>query len=280
MGSVEPCSTSRVVRPSRRAAALCLRCLLRSVLPSRPASGTLNIAYNVNLPSFDPERWGVVGQPDHPGDLPLGLRSIYRPEAQFSFEPGLLTDWGWNDDKAKSGWTCGKTSSGTTARRSHRKMSSGRSSARPTRWRQSSAFIWAGIDNFKVDGKRITAEVKQYDPVSSRGWRSSPATCCQKPSSRRSAPEGFEKEAGRHRPLHGRCLRRQRYLRLKANPKIGAASPPSKPSCSSSRPMQRAASPKIQRRVGRYARTTEKGTIGSGARRARKAISRQLPTSA
>ena len=27
------------------------------------------------------------------------------------------------------------------------------------------AFIWAGIDNFKVDGKRITADVKQYDPV-------------------------------------------------------------------------------------------------------------------
>ena len=27
------------------------------------------------------------------------------------------------------------------------------------------SFIWAGIDNFKVDGKRITADVKQYDPV-------------------------------------------------------------------------------------------------------------------
>ena len=65
------------------------------------AGNTLTIAYNVNLPSFDPD----VG----PSAVNPTIQAIYRSifdqyigqKPNLAFEPGLLTDWGWNDDKTK-----------------------------------------------------------------------------------------------------------------------------------------------------------------------------------
>ena len=64
-------------------------------------SGTLTIAFNVNLPSFDP----TVG----PSAVNPTIQAIYRSifdqyvgqKPDLAFEPGLLTAWGWNDDKTK-----------------------------------------------------------------------------------------------------------------------------------------------------------------------------------
>ncbi len=33
-------------------------------------------------------------------------------------------------------------------------------------------FIWGTLSNFKVSGKRVTADAKQFDPRCSSGWRS------------------------------------------------------------------------------------------------------------
>src|SRR6201997_2711601 len=75
------------------------------LVPQRFASAavgsTLNIAYNVTLPSFDPQ----VG----PSAVNPTIQAIYRSifdqfvgqKPDLSFEPGLLTGWGWNDDKSK-----------------------------------------------------------------------------------------------------------------------------------------------------------------------------------
>jgi peptide/nickel transport system substrate-binding protein len=68
---------------------------------SAAAGGTLNIAYNVNLPSFDPNTG--------PSSVNPTLQSIYRSvfnnyigqRPDLSFEPALLTAWGWNEDKTK-----------------------------------------------------------------------------------------------------------------------------------------------------------------------------------
>src|SRR5271169_3949888 len=65
------------------------------------AGDTLTIAYNVNLPSFDP----TVG----PSAVNPTIQAIYRSvfdqyigqKPNLAFEPGLLTAWGWNDDKSK-----------------------------------------------------------------------------------------------------------------------------------------------------------------------------------
>src|SRR5271156_3230331 len=65
------------------------------------AEDTLTIAFNVNLPSFDP----TVG----PSAVNPTIQAIYRSvfdqfvgqKPDLSFEPGLLTGWGWNEDKSK-----------------------------------------------------------------------------------------------------------------------------------------------------------------------------------
>ena len=65
------------------------------------AGNTLNIAYNVNLPSFDPNTG--------PSSVNPTLQSIYRSvfnnyigqRPDLSFEPALLSAWGWNEDKTK-----------------------------------------------------------------------------------------------------------------------------------------------------------------------------------
>lgn len=81
--------------------------LVGSLLLSQRFAGaavgsTLNIAYNVNLPSFDP----TVG----PSSVNPTIQAIYRSvfdqfigqKPNLQFEPGLLTAWGWNEDKTKA----------------------------------------------------------------------------------------------------------------------------------------------------------------------------------
>ena len=63
---------------------------------------TLTIAFNVNLPSFDP----CVG----PSSVNPTIQAIYRSifdqyvgqDPNLAFAPGLLTKWGWSDDKSKA----------------------------------------------------------------------------------------------------------------------------------------------------------------------------------
>src|ERR1700752_3520515 len=66
------------------------------------AADKLTIAYNVNLPSFDP----TVG----PSSVNPTIQAIYRAifdqyigqNTDLSLAPGLLTKWGWNEDKTKA----------------------------------------------------------------------------------------------------------------------------------------------------------------------------------
>src|ERR1700749_224115 len=62
----------------------------------------LTIAFNVNLHAFDP----TVG----PSSVNPTIQAIYRAifdqyigqNVDLSLAPGLLTKWGWNDDKTKA----------------------------------------------------------------------------------------------------------------------------------------------------------------------------------
>src|SRR6202162_399912 len=69
--------------------------------PAKAAAGTLTIAYNVNLPSFDP----TVGVSAVNPTIQSIYQSIFDPyigqAPDLSFKPGLLTKWGWNADRTK-----------------------------------------------------------------------------------------------------------------------------------------------------------------------------------
>src|ERR1700689_2024210 len=129
------------------------------------AGSTLNIAYNVNLPSFNPDAG--------PSSVNPTIQAIYRSifdqyigqKPNLAFEPGLLTGWGWNDDKSKVWmdvrkdvvWHDGSPFTPEDV------VWSIKREAKPDGGNPVS-FVWASIDNFNVDGKRITADVKQFMP--------------------------------------------------------------------------------------------------------------------
>jgi peptide/nickel transport system substrate-binding protein len=193
---------------------------------SAAAGNTLNIAYNVNLPSFDPD----VG----PSSVNPTIQAIYRSvfdqyigqKPNLAFEPGLLTGWGWNDDKSKVWmdvrqnvvwhdgspftpedvvWTIqreGKADGGNPV-----------------------AFIWAGIDNFKIDGHRITADVKQYDPVIFKWMAFLTGYVLPKAYYEKVGPQGFEKKPIGTGPYMVDAYEGNAYLRLKANPKYWGGKP-------------------------------------------------------
>ncbi len=89
-------------RPTRRqvlaysAAGTALASGLASTPLKAQAGSSLTIAYNVNLPSWDP----TVG----PSAVNPTIQAIYRSVfdqfigqgPDLAFEPGLLTAWGWN----------------------------------------------------------------------------------------------------------------------------------------------------------------------------------------
>jgi peptide/nickel transport system substrate-binding protein len=82
------------------------------------AKNTLTIAYNVNLPSFDPT--------DGPSAVNPTIQAIYRSifdqyigqSPDLTLKPGILTAWRAGATTSRSsGWTFDRTSSGRTARR-------------------------------------------------------------------------------------------------------------------------------------------------------------------
>jgi peptide/nickel transport system substrate-binding protein len=201
------------------------------LLPSRFASAavgnTLNIAYNVNLPSFDPETG--------PSSVNPTIQAIYRSvfdqyigqKPDLSFEPGLLTGWGWSEDKSKVWmdvregvvWHDGSPFTPEDV------VWSIKREGKPDGGNPVS-FIWAGIDNFKIDGKRITADVKQYDPVIFKWMGFLTGYVLPKAYFEKVGPQGFEKAPIGTGPYMVDAYEGNAYLRLKANPKYWGGKPP------------------------------------------------------
>ena len=193
---------------------------------SAAAGGTLNIAYNVNLPSFDPD----VG----PSSVNPTIQAIYRSifdqyigqKPNLAFEPGLLTGWGWSDDKSKV-WMDVRENvvwhDGTPFTPEDVVWSIQRE-GKPDGGNPV-AFIWAGIDNFKIDGKRITGDVKQYDPVIFKWMAFLTGYILPKAYFEKVGPQGFEKKPIGTGPYMVDAYEGNAYLRLKANPKYWGGKP-------------------------------------------------------
>jgi peptide/nickel transport system substrate-binding protein len=194
---------------------------------ARAAVGdTLNIAYNVNLPSFDPD----VG----PSAVNPTIQAIYRSifdqyigqKPDLTLEAGLLTGWGWNDDKTKVWmdvrenvvWHDGAPLTPEDVVWSIQREGKA-DGGNPV------AFIWASLDNFSIDGHRITAEVKQYDPVIFKWMAFLTGYVLPKAYYERVGPAGFEKKPIGSGPYMVDAYEGNAYLRLKANPKYWGGQP-------------------------------------------------------
>ncbi len=136
-------------------------------------ASTLTIAYNVNLPSFDP----TVG----PSAVNPTIQAIYRSvfdqfvgqAPDLSFQPGLLTAWGWSDDK-KQIWMDVregvKWHDGSDFTPEDVVWSLERAAKAETG--NPIQFVWSTAGNYKIEGNKITATCSASSPLSSNGWPS------------------------------------------------------------------------------------------------------------
>jgi peptide/nickel transport system substrate-binding protein len=188
--------------------------------------GTVTIAYNVNLPSWDPTTGLSAVNPT--------IQSIYRSvfdqfigqKPSLEFQPGLLTEWGWSDDKKQVAmtvrdgvtWHDGSPFSAADVVWSLEragKMDGG----------NPIAFIWSKIGNFKVDGNKITADVLQFEPTLFKWMAFLTGYVMPKAYYEKAGAEGFEAKPIGTGPYMVDQFERNAFVRLKANPNYWGGKP-------------------------------------------------------
>src|ERR1700723_3403923 len=125
--------------------------------PAKAAAGTLTIAYNVNLPSFDP----TVGVSAVNPTIQSIYQSIFDPyigqAPDLSFKPGLLTKWGWNADRTNVTMEVRKDAfwhPGTPVTPEDVVWSLTR--AADPKGGNPIQFVWSKVGNYKMDGNTLT----------------------------------------------------------------------------------------------------------------------------
>ena len=190
------------------------------------ASDTLTIAFNVNLPSFDPTTGPSAVNPT--------IQAIYRAvydqyvgqNPDLSFAPGLLTKWGWNEDKTKAWmdvregvvWHDGAPFTPEDVVWSLERAGDPKT-GNPIQ------FVWGGLDNYKIEGQRITADVKQFDPTIFKWMAFLTGYILPKAYYTKVGAEGFEKKPIGAGPYMVDEYQGNAFLRLKRNDKYWGPKP-------------------------------------------------------
>ena len=126
----------------------------------------LVIAYNVNLPSWDPTTGPSAVNPTIQGLYQSVFDQFILQQPDLKPAPGLLTDWGWNADYSQIHLT---VRDGVTWH------DGAPFTAEDVAWSLTRAadpatgnpiqFVWGTLANIKADGNKVTADVKQFDPT-------------------------------------------------------------------------------------------------------------------
>ncbi|EPE94048.1 ABC transporter substrate-binding protein [Rhizobium grahamii] len=193
---------------------------------SAAENGTLTIAFNVNLPSFDP----TTG----PSAVNPAIQAIYRSVfdqfigqgPDLKFQPGLLTDWGWNEDKTKvwmdvrEGVTWHDGSPFTPE-----DVVWSLTRAADQKGGNPISFIWSTAGNYKIEGKRITGDVIRFEPTYFKWMAFLTGYVLPKAYYEKVGAEGFEKKPIGTGPYMVDAYEGNAFLRLKANPKYFGGKP-------------------------------------------------------
>lgn len=215
----------------RQTLAIGAAAFLTGILSGRTAvqaadPGTLTIAFNVNLPSFDP----TVG----PSAVNPTIQAIYRSvfdqfigqKPDLSFEPGLLTEWGWNDDKTKVFMTVrdGVTwHDGSPFAAEDVVWSLERAAKQETG--NPIQFIWSTVGNYKIEGNKITGDVLRFDPTFFKWMAFLTGYVMPKAYYEKVGADGFEKKPIGTGPYMVDEYQGNAFLRLKANPNYFGGKP-------------------------------------------------------
>lgn len=186
----------------------------------------LVIAYNVNLPSWDPTVGLSAVNPTIQGFY-QSVFDLYIPQnPDLSFGSGLITDWGWNDDRSQI-WM--DVREGVTWHNGDP------FSAEDVAWSLQRAanpdtgnpinFIWGKVENITADGNRVTADVKEYEPTFFKWMSFLTGYVMPKKYYEEVGAEGFEAAPIGTGPYMVEKFERNAFVRLKANENYWGGAP-------------------------------------------------------
>jgi peptide/nickel transport system substrate-binding protein len=187
---------------------------------------TLSIAYNVNLPSWDPTAGPSAVNPTLQGIYQSVFDQYVAQKPDLAFTPGLLTEWGWTDSnkkvrmKVRKGVTWHDGSPFTPEDVVWSIERAGKpETGNPV------AFVWANLSNFAIADDVITADAKQFDPSLFPWMAFLTAYVLPKAYYTKVGAEGFEAKPIGTGPYMVEKYERNAFVRLKANPSYWGAKP-------------------------------------------------------
>ncbi len=196
------------------------------VISAHAQAGVLNIAYNVNLPSWDPTTGPSAVNPTIQGIYQSVFDMFIGQKPDLSFTPGLITEWGWSTDrksitmKVRKGVTWHDGSPFTP----EDVVWSLERAADPKTGNPIN-FVWSKIGKMSVNGDTITAELKEFDPTLFKWMAFLTGYVLPKAYFTKVGAEGFEAKPIGTGPYMVERYERNAFLRLKANPTYWGGKP-------------------------------------------------------
>jgi len=178
----------------------------------------LVIAYNVNLPSWDPTVGPSAVNPTIQGIYQSVFDMFIHQNPDLSFASGIITDWGWNDDRSQIFMTVREGvqwHDGSPLTPEDVVWSLERAGKPETG--NPIQFIWGKIGNFAIDGNRITADVLAFEPTIFKWMSFLTGYVLPKAYYERVGPDGFEAAPIGSGPYMVDRFERNAFVRLKAN---------------------------------------------------------------
>ncbi|MDX2484382.1 MAG: ABC transporter substrate-binding protein [Pseudodonghicola sp.] len=186
----------------------------------------LIIAYNVNLPSWDPTVGSSAVNPTIQGIYQSVFDQFILQQPDLSPAPGLLTDWGWNDDHSqvwmdvREGvkWHDGSDFTAEDVAWSLARVANPETGS-PIQ------FVWGTLENHRVEGNRVIADVKQFDPTIFKWMYFLTGYVLPKAYYEKVGADGFEAAPIGTGPYMVEKYERNAYVRLKANENYWGGAP-------------------------------------------------------
>lgn len=186
----------------------------------------LVIAYNVNLPSWDPTVGPSAVNPTIQGLYQSVFDMFIHQNPDLSFDAGIITDYGWNEDKSQI-WM--EVREGVTWHNGDPLTpedvvwSLERAGAPETG--NPIQFIWGKVGNYAIDGNRVTADVKEYEPTIFKWMSFLTGYVLPKKYYEEVGAAGFEAKPVGTGPYMVEKFERNAFVRLKANDNYWGGAP-------------------------------------------------------
>ena len=186
----------------------------------------LTIAYHVNLPSFDPTVGTSAVNPT--------IQSIYQSVFDLYIDqspdlaqaPGIVEKWGWNEDRSKVWMDVRKGvkwHDGSDLTPEDVVWSLERAGNKDTG--NPIQFIWGKVNNFKIDGQKVIADMKDFEPTYFKWMSFLTGYVMPKAYYTKVGAEGFEAKPVGSGPYMVDQFERNAFVRLKANPSYWKGKP-------------------------------------------------------